>query len=156
MPFMFRTSILLVLSALLLALSVSPGAAQVPIREKPIMQNTFFNVIWGSALGGVLGLASAIISADDASAPDNARSAGFSGSRNGAASTSLQGEVRGEGIYFSIQGNIVASDAVIVDAVAAFLTTEGDVMDRTMAALEASDAAGGSALSPDPQLTSLV
>jgi len=70
-----------VLAALVLQFSAAaPALAQ---NRKPVMENVFFNVIWGSALGGVLGLASAIISADDASAPDNARSAGFSGATVG-------------------------------------------------------------------------
>ncbi len=67
----------------LLVLQVSTGPAALAQQRKPVMENVFFNVIWGSALGGVLGLASAIISADDHSAPDNARSAGFSGASVG-------------------------------------------------------------------------
>jgi uncharacterized Ntn-hydrolase superfamily protein len=71
------------------------------------------------------------------------RSVGFSGSRNGAASLSAQGSVPGTAIHYSIQGNILASDAVISDAVAAFETTQGTLADRVMAAMEAADAAGG-------------
>jgi uncharacterized Ntn-hydrolase superfamily protein len=71
------------------------------------------------------------------------RSAGFSGGSNGFASLALQGEVRDTGIYFSIQGNILESDDVVVDAVAAFLAEEGTVVDRVMAGMEAADRAGG-------------
>ena len=71
------------------------------------------------------------------------RSAGFSGSGNGAASLAIQGRVRGTQMHFSIQGNILASDAVVLDAVAAFRATAGSVMDRVIAAMEAADAAGG-------------
>ncbi len=71
------------------------------------------------------------------------RSAGFSGARNGNASLAVQGAVRGTGIHVSIQGNILASDAVVLDAMAAFLSTEGTVDDRVMAAMEAADRAGG-------------
>jgi hypothetical protein len=73
------------------------------------------------------------------------RSAGFSGARNGAASLSVQGAVRGTGIHVSIQGNLLASDAVVLDAMAAFLATDGTLEDRVMAAMEAADRAGGDA-----------
>ncbi len=73
------------------------------------------------------------------------RSAGFSGARNGAASLAVQGAVRGTGIHVSIQGNLLASDAVVLDAMAAFLSTEGTLDDRVMAAMEAADRAGGDA-----------
>lgn len=66
-----------------LVLQVSAAPAALAQQRKPVMENVFFNVIWGSALGGVLGLASAIISADDHSAPEDARSAGFSGATVG-------------------------------------------------------------------------
>jgi uncharacterized Ntn-hydrolase superfamily protein len=71
------------------------------------------------------------------------RSIGFSGSGNGAASLSRQGHVQGTDIYFSVQGNILASDAVVLNAVRAFESTNGDITDRVMAAMEAADAAGG-------------
>ncbi len=71
------------------------------------------------------------------------RMAGFSGASNGYASLAVQSEVRGEGIYFAVQGNILESDAVVLDAVEAFLADEGTVVDRVMAAMEAADRAGG-------------
>jgi uncharacterized Ntn-hydrolase superfamily protein len=71
------------------------------------------------------------------------RMAGFSGVNNGYASLAAQSEVRGEGIYFAVQGNILESDAVVVDAVSAFLANDGTVLDRVMAAMEAADDAGG-------------
>ncbi len=71
------------------------------------------------------------------------RTAGFSGSSNGAASLDRQGEVPGTGIYYSIQGNILASDAVITEAVQAFVGASGELTDRVMAAMEAADAKGG-------------
>ena len=71
------------------------------------------------------------------------RSAGFSGSRNGAASLSRQGRVSGTDIYYSVQGNILASDAVVHDAARALEQTEGTLADRVMAAMEAADEAGG-------------
>ena len=71
------------------------------------------------------------------------RFAGFSGARNGVASNSVQGQVPGTEIYYSIQGNILASQAVVQNAVRAFESASGDVTDRVMAAMEAADAAGG-------------
>lgn len=71
------------------------------------------------------------------------RCAGFSGSGNSAASLSVQDSVPDSEIFFSIQGNILASDDVVHLAVEAFKDTEGTLEDRVMAAMEAADAAGG-------------
>lgn len=51
--------------------------------QAPVMENVFFNVVWGSALGAILGVAVAVIGADDKSAPDDARSAAFTGATAG-------------------------------------------------------------------------
>ena len=69
--------------------------------------------------------------------------AGFSGTGNGFAALAVQSEVRDAGIYFAVQGNILESDAVVLDAVAAFLAEDGTVVDRVMAGMEAADRAGG-------------
>jgi uncharacterized Ntn-hydrolase superfamily protein len=71
------------------------------------------------------------------------RLAGFSGNGNRASALSFQDSVAGDGIYFSVQGNILASDAVVHDAVAAFKNATGSITDRVMAAMEAADEAGG-------------
>jgi len=71
------------------------------------------------------------------------RGAGFSGGRNRPASLAVRDSVAGTGIYVSIQGNILASDAVVLDAIAAFKAEDGTLTDRVMAAMEAADAAGG-------------
>lgn len=71
------------------------------------------------------------------------RMAGFSGSGNGYAALAIQSEVRGEGIYFAVQGNILESDRVVTAAVDAFLADGGTVVDRVMAAMEAADYNGG-------------
>ena len=71
------------------------------------------------------------------------RYVGFSGASNGAASLSRQGRVPGTDIYYSIQGNILASDEVVTDAVRAFEADGGPITDRVMAAMEAADEAGG-------------
>ena len=71
------------------------------------------------------------------------RTAGFSGAGNGYASLGMQGEVTGEGIFYAIQGNILESDLVVLEAVEAFLAEEGTVLDRVMAGMEAADHAIG-------------
>jgi uncharacterized Ntn-hydrolase superfamily protein len=71
------------------------------------------------------------------------RAAGFSGAENLEASLAVQGEIAGEGIVFSIQGNILASDDVVHRAVEAMQDAGGSLTDRVMAAMEAADAAGG-------------
>jgi len=88
------------------------------------------------------------------------RFAGFSGGRNGVASLSVQGQVNGTEIYYSIQGNILASNAVVQNAVRAFESATGTLEDRVMAAMEAADAAGGDrrctcATSPIPTTTAV-
>jgi uncharacterized Ntn-hydrolase superfamily protein len=71
------------------------------------------------------------------------RSAGFSGERNGSVSLDRQGQIEGTGIHYSIQGNILTSEAVVLKAVDAFTSAKGTLADRVMAAMEAADAAGG-------------
>jgi uncharacterized Ntn-hydrolase superfamily protein len=71
------------------------------------------------------------------------RSIGFTGAGTGAAALGRQGHVAGTEIYYSVQGNLLASEAVVHDAVRALEAAEGDVLDRVMAAMEAADAAGG-------------
>lgn len=71
------------------------------------------------------------------------RSAGHSGSENGAASLVVADSVPGAGIAFSVQGNILASDDVVHEAVAAFKGAGGTMADRVVAAMEAADALGG-------------
>ena len=73
------------------------------------------------------------------------RMAGFSGERNGFASLAVQSEARGEGIYVAVQANILESNDVVLDAMAAFMEEDGTVTDRVMAAMEAADRAGGDA-----------
>ncbi|MCZ6918219.1 MAG: DUF1028 domain-containing protein [Gemmatimonadetes bacterium] len=71
------------------------------------------------------------------------RFTGFSGSGNGQASLAVQDSVPGTGFYVSIQGNILASDDVVRDAIRAFKEEDGSLTDRVMAAMEAADEAGG-------------
>ena len=71
------------------------------------------------------------------------RAAGHSGVGNQASALHRQGQAPGEPIYYSIQGNILASDEVVVDAVRAFIAAKGELTDRVMAAMEAADAKGG-------------
>lgn len=71
------------------------------------------------------------------------RSAGFSGRNNGSASLDVQGRVPGTAIHYSVQGNILAADSVVHDAVRALAEGGPTLADRVMAAMEAADRAGG-------------
>ena len=71
------------------------------------------------------------------------RFAGYSGATNGPQSLDRQGRVEGTDVYFSIQGNILAGDDVVEEAVKAFKSAKGSLADRVMAAMEAASAHGG-------------
>ncbi len=71
------------------------------------------------------------------------RTAGFSGADNGKTSIDRQGRVPGTGIFYSIQGNILRSEGVVIEAAKAFVETRGALTDRVMAAMEAGDRQGG-------------
>lgn len=71
------------------------------------------------------------------------RAAGYSGASNGKQSLDRQGKVPGENVYFSVQGNILAGDDVVEEAVKAFVNAKGTLADRVMAAMETADARGG-------------
>ena len=71
------------------------------------------------------------------------RMAGWSGEKNGPVSLDRQGQVEGTQIFYSIQGNILASEAVVVEAMQAFDAAKGELTDRVMAAMEVADARGG-------------
>jgi len=73
------------------------------------------------------------------------RMAGFSGTGNGYAALAVQSEIRDDGIYFAVQGNILESHDVVLDAVTAILESGGTVVDRVMAGMEAASRAGGDA-----------
>ena len=60
-----------------------------------------------------------------------------------AVSLSRQQQVPGTGIYFSIQGNILANEDVVTAAMTTFAETKGTLADRVMAAMETADARGG-------------
>jgi hypothetical protein len=71
------------------------------------------------------------------------RMAGHSGLTNGFVTQDIHGQVPGTEIFYSIQGNILRSGAVVPSAVKAFVAAHGGITDRVMAAMEAADAAGG-------------
>ena len=71
------------------------------------------------------------------------RSATFNGAGNGKVSTSFQGSVPAERLFFTIQGNILAKEEVVQDAARAFVAAKGTITDRVMAAMEAADRQGG-------------
>ena len=71
------------------------------------------------------------------------RMVGFSGQKNMPVSLSRHQQVPGTGIYFSIQGNILAGEEVVIAAMSAFVEAAGTLADRVMAAMETADARGG-------------
>src|SRR5262249_36357331 len=71
------------------------------------------------------------------------RMAGHSGSANGTVSIDVQGEVPGENIFYSVQGNSMATREVITEAARVLRETAGSVTDRVMAAMEKAAALGG-------------
>lgn len=71
------------------------------------------------------------------------RMAGHSGSENRPASLSVQGRLPDREIFFSVQGNILASDDVVYQAAHRFMSAEGTLADRVMAAMDGADEAGG-------------
>jgi uncharacterized Ntn-hydrolase superfamily protein len=71
------------------------------------------------------------------------RAAGFSGVANGRVALHRTGRVPGTDVHYAIQGNLLASRAVVDEAVRALVGTQAAIEDRVMAAMEAADAAGG-------------
>jgi Family of unknown function (DUF1028) len=71
------------------------------------------------------------------------RAAAFSGSGTNAVSTSVQGSIPAEKIFFSIQGNLLRNEDVVLEAANAFRAANGTITDRVMAAMEAADINGG-------------
>jgi uncharacterized Ntn-hydrolase superfamily protein len=71
------------------------------------------------------------------------RMAGHSGSANGTISIDVQGEVPGENIFYSVQGNSMATREVITEAARALRETAGSITDRVMAAMDKAAALGG-------------
>ncbi len=86
----------LLVGAIVLCFAAGVAGAQEPGR--PVMENVFFNVVWGSAFGATLGVAVAVIASDDESAPDDVRESAFTGATAGG----LIG--LGIGLYLVYQG----------------------------------------------------
>lgn len=70
------------------------------------------------------------------------RSAGWSGSGNRAVARDIQGESP-DGVVFSVQGNIIATDSALTEAARIMREGTGDMVDRVMLAMEAANAHGG-------------
>ena len=80
------TGILLIaLLAAQLMLAPLAGAQQagLPPSEKPVMENVFFNVVWGSIFGAVLALSVAVVEADRPTAPEDSGTTAFEGATTG-------------------------------------------------------------------------
>jgi uncharacterized Ntn-hydrolase superfamily protein len=71
------------------------------------------------------------------------RSAGFSGAKTIPVALGRHAQLPGTDVFYAVQGNILASEAVVTEAMDAFAKASGDLADRVMAAMEAADAKGG-------------
>jgi hypothetical protein len=67
------------IAAAVLVTIATPAFAQ----QKPVMENVFYNVVWGSATGAVLGAAAAVIAAKDKNNPPGLRQGAFQGATAG-------------------------------------------------------------------------
>lgn len=72
----------LLVALLVLMLLAGPALAQ-DTGQKPVMQNVFFNVVWGSAFGATLGIAASVLGSSDKTSPQNVRSSTFTGATAG-------------------------------------------------------------------------
>lgn len=70
------------------------------------------------------------------------RTAGRSGAGNGAVSMDIQGE-SDDGILWSVQGNIIATEEALTAAATIMQHGPSDMLDRVMLAMEIADARGG-------------
>lgn len=75
--------IALLAAQLMLAPLAGAQQAGLPPSEKPVMENVFFNVVWGSIFGTVLALSVAVIEADRPTAPEDSGTTAFEGATTG-------------------------------------------------------------------------
>lgn len=107
--FPIKKTVACLLIALLLAAPVA-YAQQVPPGQKPVMENVFFNVVWGSLFGIVLGSASAVIESDRKTAPTDIRRKVFSGATvGGLIGLGVGLWLVGAGVTFEEQGTLIFS-----------------------------------------------
>ena len=71
------------------------------------------------------------------------RAAGHSGLGNGIVTQFMSGQAPGTEIFYAVQGNTLRASGVVAAGVKAFIETNGSIVDRAMAALEAADVVGG-------------
>lgn len=100
----------LLVALLLLAAPAAYAQDALPVGQKPVMQNVFFNVVWGSIFGIVLGGASAVIESDRKTAPTNLRRKAFSGATvGGLIGLGVGLWLVGAGVTFEEQGTLIFS-----------------------------------------------
>lgn len=86
MGVLMRKILICLLAAMVLCAPLGLAQQAAPpglMGEKPVMENVFFNVVWGSVFGIVLGAASAVIEAEEKTSPDNLRDTVFGGATVG-------------------------------------------------------------------------
>ncbi len=83
--FCWTGKLLIALLAVQLMLAPLAGAQQGGLgpSEKPVMENVFFNVVWGSIFGAVLAISVSVIEADRPTAPEDSGTTAFEGATTG-------------------------------------------------------------------------
>ncbi len=117
----------ILICSLLLALAAAPlataqNAGVLGGGPKPVMENIFFNVVWGSLFGMVLGAATAVIESDRKTSPTDIRSRTFGGATFGG----LVG--LGVGLW------LVTSGVTFADSSTLFTEVRPDGFERPVAA----------------------
>ena len=83
---MLRTTRTLRITAAVLVcalLGAAPTPALAQQASKPVMENVFFNVVWGSAAGALIGGALAVIGSENKEKPGDLSTAAFQGATLG-------------------------------------------------------------------------
>lgn len=111
---MRRIAVILLAMLLLQSAAFAQQAAQQQglEGEKPVMENVFYNVGWGSGVGALLGLAASVIEADKKTEPPNMRENIFQGMTiGGLAGLGLGLYLVYKGITFRPEASVLAAQA---------------------------------------------
>ena len=83
--FSWTGKLIICLLAAQLMLAPLATAQQAPLqqKEKPVMENVFFNVVWGSIFGTLLALSVSVVEAERPTAPEDSGKTAFEGATVG-------------------------------------------------------------------------
>jgi len=135
-PLIIRCMAILLAGVTLAMLGMVPAYAQAPAPAAapaaapqdqaarlrgptPVMENVFYNVIWGSAVGALIGVAIAVEGSTDKSNPSNVRGAAFEGATlGGVVGIGVAVWLVYAGITFDPAGSTITGAALPADPVA--------------------------------------